>query len=168
MKSTIFAVAAFAAAVSAQTSSVCLAQPILEQCLVTTQYYLELCTSTDYACLCEKYTSILTCFDNCPNDSRESGASQQKQLNCMNASVYSSLSATTTSTSPGTSAVAATTTTTGTSTSTRASTTSTSGPTGTSTSTSSASTSSQSNAAGEHAIGGSGMFAAIAAVAALL
>lgn len=89
MKSIFFSVATLAAAVSAQTTtttaasgtSSCAAQAILEQCLVTTEGYLDLCDTNDYGCLCDKYTSIMTCFNNCPSDSREFGVSQQKQLN---------------------------------------------------------------------------------------
>lgn len=85
-----FAVAALAAAVSAQSSSsaasapgssVCQAQNILETCLATTQGYLSLCTSnTDYQCLCDKYTAIYSCFNNCPNDSQAASFKGQQDI----------------------------------------------------------------------------------------
>ncbi|KAI0141678.1 hypothetical protein GGR57DRAFT_509046 [Xylariaceae sp. FL1272] len=88
------AVAAFITAVSAggesESSSACAAQGILDSCISTTQGYIALCGSQDWGCLCEKYTSQLTCFDNCPSDSRFYGCSQQKELYCMNASAYGS------------------------------------------------------------------------------
>lgn len=88
MKSVIFSVAALVAAVSAQTtttaassSSTCGAQPVLEQCLITTQGYIDLCQSTDYNCLCAKYNDLLTCFNNCPNDSRQSSYASSRDVN---------------------------------------------------------------------------------------
>ncbi|KAI1331738.1 hypothetical protein F5Y16DRAFT_242715 [Xylariaceae sp. FL0255] len=74
----------------ATSSSSCAAQNILESCLKTCTGYLDLCASQDYGCLCEKYTSIMTCFDNCPNDSRKPSYAGSQQVYCMNASVYSS------------------------------------------------------------------------------
>ncbi|ETS74655.1 hypothetical protein PFICI_13139 [Pestalotiopsis fici W106-1] len=177
MKSIIFSAVALAAAVSAQattsavssTGPTCDAQPILEQCLVTTTGYLNLCMTTDYSCLCDKYTSIMTCFNNCPNDSREGQYSQLKQLNCNNASIYSSLSAATATTSAkGSSATAATATTTDSSKATGTSDSSSSEET--STKSASASGSTQTNAAGLDKVGSSsGLLVAVAgAVAALL
>lgn len=68
MKSTLLYVALLTAVVSAQSSSgtsstVCAAQPVLEACLGTTQGYLALCETTDYACLCDKYTAIAVYVD---------------------------------------------------------------------------------------------------------
>ncbi|KAK9425567.1 putative Extracellular membrane protein CFEM domain-containing protein [Seiridium unicorne] len=166
MKSVIFSLVALTVAVSAQTttttaatgSSTCDAQPVLEQCLITTEGYVSLCASTDYSCLCDKYTAELTCFGNCPNDSRQSSVSQQKELNCMNASIYSSLASTTTA-AGSSSAAAATTTTTKSSTQTSAT-----GTTTTTSSTTSASGSTQTNGASELVGSGSGLLAAVAGV----
>ncbi|KAK6070259.1 hypothetical protein SCUP234_00215 [Seiridium cupressi] len=172
MKSVIFSLVALTVAVSAQTttttaatgSSTCDAQPVLEQCLITTEGYVSLCASTDYSCLCDKYTAELTCFGNCPNDSRQSSVSQQKELNCMNASIYSSLASTTTAAGSSSTAAAATTTTTKSSTQASAT-----GTTTTTSSTTSAAGSTQTNGAGELVGSGSGLLAAVAgAVIAML
>ncbi|KAI8962903.1 hypothetical protein F5Y11DRAFT_176000 [Daldinia sp. FL1419] len=95
--------AAAAASVDAQTdddtttsssteTTACAAQNILDTCLSTTESYVSLCATTDYMCLCDKYTAILTCFNNCPNDSRAPSYQQQKDLYCMNASLYATTS----------------------------------------------------------------------------
>lgn len=179
MKSVIFSAVALAAAVSAQTTTsaadstgpTCDAQPILEQCLVTTTGYLNLCMTTDYSCLCDKYTSIMTCFNNCPNDTREGQYSQLKQLNCNNASIYSSLSAATATTSSGKStATGATATTTDDSKTTETSDSSSSSEETSGTKSASASGSTQTNAAAGELVGSSsGLLVAVAgAVAALL
>jgi hypothetical protein len=89
MKAVFVTVAALAAAVSAQSSSaaaapgssVCAAQNILETCLATTQGYLSQCSASDYSCLCDKYTAIMTCFNNCPNDPQGPSFKNSQQLN---------------------------------------------------------------------------------------
>ncbi|KAI3318019.1 hypothetical protein HD806DRAFT_353394 [Xylariaceae sp. AK1471] len=100
MKSMFFSIAALAAFVSAvngdststaaTTTTECQAQGILDACLETTQGYLSLCESQDWGCLCDKYTAIMTCFANCPNDSRRYSIDSQRQLYCSNASAYPS------------------------------------------------------------------------------
>ncbi|KAI2463629.1 hypothetical protein F4781DRAFT_114404 [Annulohypoxylon bovei var. microspora] len=106
MKSIIFRGVAFLATVAlvdaqtttttsttaATTTTACPAQNILDTCLDTTESYVTLCGTTDYMCLCDKYVAIVTCFDNCPNDSRKSSYQQQKDLYCQNASLYATTS----------------------------------------------------------------------------
>ncbi|OTB07066.1 hypothetical protein M426DRAFT_257464 [Hypoxylon sp. CI-4A] len=106
MKSIVLRIAMLAAAaasVSAQddtdttdtptsTATACAAQNILDTCLQSTESYVSLCGSTDYMCLCDKYTAIMTCFNNCPNDSRAPSYQQQKDSYCMNASLYATTS----------------------------------------------------------------------------
>ncbi|KAK8069483.1 hypothetical protein PG994_006099 [Apiospora phragmitis] len=92
-----------AVTVSAQsasdTSSTCAAANIVDACLETTTGYLSQCTdNADYQCKCDKYTAIMTCFNNCPNDTRAASYANSKQLYCMNASLYSSQTATATTT----------------------------------------------------------------------
>ncbi|KAI4592155.1 hypothetical protein KJ359_011483 [Pestalotiopsis sp. 9143b] len=181
MKSIIFSAVALAAAVSAQTTTsdaassgpTCDAQPILEQCLVTTTGYLNLCQTTDYSCLCNTYTSIMTCFNNCPNDSREFQYSQQRELNCQNASVYSSISKATATTSSKKSSATATNSDDAASSSTtdvdaqatESSETGTSGATGTKSSSASGSTQTNNGAA---ELGSSGLLVAMAGAVAVL
>ncbi|KAI1308614.1 hypothetical protein F5Y03DRAFT_93331 [Xylaria venustula] len=74
---------------AASSGSTCQAETILDACLDTTESYLSLCQSQDYSCLCDKYTAIMTCFANCPNDDRQYAIDSQKQLNCANASAFS-------------------------------------------------------------------------------
>ncbi|KAK6851172.1 hypothetical protein PG990_007938 [Apiospora arundinis] len=111
------AVSAQSTSDSASTSTTCAAANIVDACLDTTNGYLAQCTdNADYQCKCDKYTAIMTCFNNCPNDSRASSYANSKQLYCMNASLYSSQTAKPTasgSASAPVSAPAATTTTTG-------------------------------------------------------
>ncbi|KAI4867394.1 hypothetical protein F4820DRAFT_211174 [Hypoxylon rubiginosum] len=106
MKATVFRFAFLAAAASSvgaqdttttstgssDTGTACAAQNILDTCLATTESYVSLCATTDYMCLCDKYVAIMTCFNNCPNDSREASYQQQKDLYCMNASLYATTS----------------------------------------------------------------------------
>ena len=45
---------------SAATASSCAAQPVLDACLASTQALVSSCSTTDYSCLCTKYTAVLT------------------------------------------------------------------------------------------------------------
>ncbi|TVY57009.1 hypothetical protein LCER1_G000982, partial [Lachnellula cervina] len=92
-------------AAASGTSSVCAAQDVLNQCLVTGRGYLDACASTDYACLCQKSNDILTCYLQCPNDPGQSAAQNTKSTNCNNASIYGQ---TTTAISKAVSATAST------------------------------------------------------------
>ncbi|KAI0394118.1 hypothetical protein F5Y17DRAFT_458289 [Xylariaceae sp. FL0594] len=76
------------------TSTACAAQSILDACIETTTAYLSLCASNDYSCLCDKYTAIMTCFANCPSDSRQYEYESQRQLYCANASAFPSTTST--------------------------------------------------------------------------
>ncbi|CAJ2503011.1 Uu.00g104050.m01.CDS01 [Anthostomella pinea] len=111
MKTTILPVAFLAATVAAQSTNACAAQPVVDTCLSTTQALVSLCSATDYACLCEKYTAKLVCvyliqtrgrdgecFANCPNDPRAPGVATKKDNVCNNVSVNTA--ATTTAPAP--------------------------------------------------------------------
>ncbi|KAI0446245.1 hypothetical protein F4803DRAFT_505151 [Xylaria telfairii] len=103
MKPTLLSVAVLAAAVSADTvtttatttTTACAAEAILDACLDTTEGYVSLCGGQDYSCLCDKYTAIMTCFANCPNDSRQYALDSERQLYCANASAFSTKTTTT-------------------------------------------------------------------------
>ncbi|KAI0007922.1 hypothetical protein F4779DRAFT_619131 [Xylariaceae sp. FL0662B] len=75
---------------AADASSSCAAQNILDTCLASTTSYIALCNSGDYSCLCDKYIAIMTCFNNCPNDTRKPTYEQTKDLYCLDASIYGS------------------------------------------------------------------------------
>ncbi|GAP84506.1 putative GPI anchored serine-threonine rich protein [Rosellinia necatrix] len=104
MKATLISVAVLAVSATAQTTSACGAQSIVDACLETTQSYLSQCGTQDFACLCEKYTTIMTCFNNCPNDDRRYATDSQRQLYCANASAFPSTTTTTANTATQTGA----------------------------------------------------------------
>ncbi|CAD6505159.1 BgTH12-00654 [Blumeria graminis f. sp. triticale] len=72
------------------TSTVCGAQPVLDACIASTSAIANACPTTDYNCLCQKYTDVLTCFNVCPNDPRRSATLSSQSAYCSNANVYSS------------------------------------------------------------------------------
>ncbi|KAK0615025.1 hypothetical protein B0T17DRAFT_375746 [Bombardia bombarda] len=91
MKATLFSIVAFAATVAtAQTTSACAADYIVEACLSTENARLATCATTDYDCQCAAWGSILTCFNNCPNDQRAATYAGQKQIFCGYASQFPS------------------------------------------------------------------------------
>jgi hypothetical protein len=46
----------------AATTSACAAEPVLEACLASTEAIANSCLSTDYSCLCQKWTDVYTYF----------------------------------------------------------------------------------------------------------
>ncbi|KAF2840736.1 hypothetical protein M501DRAFT_1014735 [Patellaria atrata CBS 101060] len=71
-----------APATSPQTTSECLAQNIVDACLAGQLAQADTCEANDWICLCEKYTNVLICFDNCPGSPDRFGYSQQKVSYC--------------------------------------------------------------------------------------
>lgn len=63
--------------------------------------------STDYDCLCTQYTNLLTCYNNCPNDSGVTTVQQQREQYCTAASAYPSTSSTVAPLTSGSSSTAA-------------------------------------------------------------
>jgi len=114
-------VAGFATAVTttasapASTAS-CDAQNIVDACLASTMAQANNCSDNDWICLCQQYTNVLTCYNNCPGDVDRFGT-QQTQISYCNAaapllsasSVSASLAASTRHSSLATSATATTT-----------------------------------------------------------
>ncbi|RCI08521.1 hypothetical protein L249_8840 [Ophiocordyceps polyrhachis-furcata BCC 54312] len=76
------------AGVSAQEK--CDADYIVEACLSSERAKVEVCSPTDYDCLCAAHGAVATCYNNCPNDQRASSARQAVRSNCQNASMYGS------------------------------------------------------------------------------
>lgn len=74
----------------------CPAQPVLDACISSTSAIASACPLTDYNCLCQKNTDVLTCFNVCPNDPRRSSTLSLQASYCANQSIYSSLSSPTT------------------------------------------------------------------------
>lgn len=50
------------ASAAAGTTSICADQPVLEACLASTEAIAEGCASTDYGCLCQKWSAVLVYF----------------------------------------------------------------------------------------------------------
>lgn len=71
----------------------CAAQAVLDTCISSTTAIATSCSLTDYACLCQKNSDILTCFNNCPNDPRLAGVRSTQSAYCANASAYPSSTA---------------------------------------------------------------------------
>ncbi|PBP18625.1 hypothetical protein BUE80_DR010604 [Diplocarpon rosae] len=71
----------FSAPASASTSA-CGAQPVLEQCLGSTELIAAACAATDYNCLCQKWTDVVVCFNVCPDDTRLAGLQNTKDSYC--------------------------------------------------------------------------------------
>lgn len=92
-------IALLAASASAQSaaapapSSACQANYIVEACLTTQNTRLAGCAGTDYSCQCSAYIDILTCYNNCPDDTRKPIADGQRQIFCGYASQYPSSTA---------------------------------------------------------------------------
>ncbi|KAK5661681.1 hypothetical protein OQA88_9781 [Cercophora sp. LCS_1] len=89
MKAILLPVAIFAAATMAQDKN-CAANYIVEACLGTENGKLATCGLNDYACRCNQYTNILTCFNNCPNDPRKFDTEGQREIFCGYASQFPS------------------------------------------------------------------------------
>ncbi|KAF8864956.1 hypothetical protein BDZ45DRAFT_796779 [Acephala macrosclerotiorum] len=73
---------------TAPTTSTCAAQAVLDSCFASTTAIIQTCASTDYSCLCSKYNDLLTCFLQCPNDSRLAAAQSSHATYCSDASQY--------------------------------------------------------------------------------
>jgi hypothetical protein len=55
----LLSVAAAQTTLVASTNSACAAQPVLESCLASTQAIAAGCGTTDYDCLCKKWSDVL-------------------------------------------------------------------------------------------------------------
>ncbi|POS87668.1 hypothetical protein EPUL_001806 [Erysiphe pulchra] len=73
-----------------ELDTACAAQAVLDTCISSTTAIATSCALTDYACLCQKNSDILTCFNNCPNDPRLAGVRSTQASYCANASAYPS------------------------------------------------------------------------------
>ncbi|KAI1116326.1 hypothetical protein F5Y14DRAFT_407636 [Nemania sp. NC0429] len=96
MKATLIPLFVLASYVSAETTA-CAALSILDACLDTTQGYVSQCGLQDFSCLCDKYTAIMTCFGNCPDDDRQYSFDSSRQLYCANAIAFATKTTTTSS-----------------------------------------------------------------------
>ncbi|KAK5717489.1 hypothetical protein LTR17_016103 [Elasticomyces elasticus] len=79
---------------------------IINNCLDSTRLIVNGCASTDYDCLCQKQTDVVTCFNNCPTDSSLTQEQTLETQYCSAAQTYGSSSSSSrnaTGTSTGTS-----------------------------------------------------------------
>jgi len=53
---------------AAPKSTSCDAQNIVDACKQTQQTQIDNCSATDWICLCQNYQNLLTCYNNCPDD----------------------------------------------------------------------------------------------------
>ncbi|KAK4164474.1 hypothetical protein QBC43DRAFT_47208 [Cladorrhinum sp. PSN259] len=90
MKFFLLPVAFMAAGAVAQATSACAADYVVESCLGSERSKLAACASTDYECLCAGNQSLITCFNNCPNDVRVKNAQGQRDIFCGYASQFPS------------------------------------------------------------------------------
>lgn len=82
MRSSILvAVAAFATSAFAAD---CAAQNIVDACVSGYQSRIDACNKNgnDWICLCDVYTDVLTCYNNCPNSNERSPVQNQVQSFC--------------------------------------------------------------------------------------
>ncbi|KAK4229423.1 hypothetical protein QBC38DRAFT_109412 [Podospora fimiseda] len=79
-----------AGALAQQSSTACAADYIVEACLGTERSKLASCAGTDYECLCAGHKSLITCYNNCPNDVRVKDAQGQRDIFCGYASQFPS------------------------------------------------------------------------------
>lgn len=137
-----------ATAAAAQSTAACPAQNIVDSCLGTTKPTADDCGPSDYDCLCKAWTTILGCYDNCPNSADRTGVVNTKQAYCQYVTTSTTAAAATASAAAtGGSGTQATTT---------------GGSTGTSTSTAAGTTSTNSGA--DLAMNAGGVLAAVAGV----
>ncbi|KAK4191144.1 hypothetical protein QBC35DRAFT_36600 [Podospora australis] len=89
MKSFFLPIALLASSVAAQTSA-CGADYIVEACLSSQTDILNKCGAQDYNCRCAAWEAIITCYNNCPNDTRKFESQGQKEIFCGYASQFPS------------------------------------------------------------------------------
>ncbi|KAK4142062.1 uncharacterized protein C8A04DRAFT_38581 [Dichotomopilus funicola] len=92
MKAVLLSLAVLASSAMAQTSSACGADYIVESCLSSEKAKLATCDGKDYDCLCQSWKNILTCYNNCPNDSRLENDAGQRDIFCSYATQFASSS----------------------------------------------------------------------------
>jgi hypothetical protein len=64
------------------TGKSCAAQNILDTCKEGIQKQIDTCKGNDWMCLCDNYTNLLTCYNNCPDDLGKSPVQNQVTQFC--------------------------------------------------------------------------------------
>ncbi|ORY12236.1 hypothetical protein BCR34DRAFT_600794 [Clohesyomyces aquaticus] len=94
-----FAAAASSAA-AAPSSSACQAQNIVDACKVTIMNQVNACGQNDWICMCDQYTNLLTCYNNCPDSAEKPPVQNQVTQFCNAAAPLKSSSLAALSTRP--------------------------------------------------------------------
>lgn len=71
------------AAAPQPTSSECEAQNIVDACREGIQKQIDGCEGNDFICLCDNYTNLLTCYNNCPNSNERPPVQNQVTQFCL-------------------------------------------------------------------------------------
>ncbi|KAF2809561.1 uncharacterized protein BDZ99DRAFT_31308 [Mytilinidion resinicola] len=82
------------------TSGTCAAQNIVDACVSSIQPQITACSGTDWICLCQQYTNLLTCYNNCPGSSEGQTVQNQVTSYCTAAAPYISASLSAAATMP--------------------------------------------------------------------
>ncbi|TID13622.1 hypothetical protein E2P81_ATG01561 [Venturia nashicola] len=77
---------------AASSTGTCDAQSVFDLCIESTTAILNNCTPSDYICMCQKQTDVLTCYNTCPNDPLHSSAKGTNASYCQAAAQQSSAS----------------------------------------------------------------------------
>ncbi|KAF2740698.1 hypothetical protein EJ04DRAFT_507723 [Polyplosphaeria fusca] len=81
------------AAASTPTGGSCQAQNIVDACREGIQSQIDSCKANDWICLCDNYTNLLTCYNNCPDSNERPPVQNQVTQYCNAAAPLKSASA---------------------------------------------------------------------------
>jgi len=84
LASTGFAAAqtTLSSAAAPQSTGACDAQNIVDACVAGIQPQIAACGGNDWICLCQQYTNLLTCYNNCPGSPQGNTVQQQVTSYC--------------------------------------------------------------------------------------
>ncbi|KAJ1980060.1 hypothetical protein H4R33_005567 [Dimargaris cristalligena] len=92
-------VVALAAAAAVSVQAECASQAVVDSCLATTGASLSACAFGDFTCQCQAQSSVVACYDSCPDDDVNKNlktlADSTKQNFCGHATAMESLSSAT-------------------------------------------------------------------------
>ena len=69
-------------AAAAQSTNACAAQNIVDACREGIQKQVDACKANDWMCLCDNYTNLLTCYNNCPDSNERPPVQNQVTSYC--------------------------------------------------------------------------------------
>jgi hypothetical protein len=90
MRSTAILLSAIALATTALAEDKCAAQNIVDACVEGYQHRIEGCqkNANDWICMCDVYTDVLTCYNNCPDSNMKPPVQNQVTQYCTAAEPY--------------------------------------------------------------------------------